>query len=224
MRTIFFAILAFALLAGGYIAYREFNGHSVLTVSEMNTQAARAELSGKFWVTSERLNRRTCPSMECGLVGQFFFREGMDVFERRDSWARVTNYYNASCANGRSEYVDSGNSQCTPENGVTDGEFAEWVLAEFLSETRPPDPAEGSSGLEALIAGSDDFTRYRTQFAKAAQSLIDQRRCTEGDFRENGGWVKSSNYRNQPVYFMYCGGRTKANRLYLNVKTGEVFR
>ena len=158
------------------------------------------------------------------MVGQFFFREGMDVFERRDGWARVTDYYDASCANGRSEYVDSGNSQCVSDNGITEGKFAEWVSAEFLSETRPPDPAEGAHGAEALIAGSDDFARYRTQFAESAQSLIDQRRCTEGDFRENGGWVKSSTHRNEPIYFMYCGGFTTANRLYLNAETGEVFR
>ena len=40
MRIIFFAMLAFALLIGGYIAYRAFNSHSALTVSELNTQAA----------------------------------------------------------------------------------------------------------------------------------------------------------------------------------------
>lgn len=39
-----------------------------------------------------------------------------------------------------------------------------------------------------------------------------------------GGWVKSSNHRNQPIYFTYCGGSTVANRLYLNAETGEIFR
>lgn len=203
------------------------------TVSDEPEQTASAplqrvvpdvDLADKFWVTSERLYRRTCPSTECGEVGYFFFREGVDVLERRDGWARVTKYYNASCTNGRSEHVDSGNSQCTPENGIADGEFAEWVSAEFLSETRPPDPAEGARGTEALIARSDDFARYRTQFAEAAQSLLDEGRCKGADFRENGGWLKSSTHRNQPIYFVYCGGLTKANRLYLNVETGRVFQ
>lgn len=185
---------------------------------------AQPEGDNRQWVTSERLNRRTCPSESCEVVGQFFFREGVTIYETRDGWARVTEPYDASCASGRSEYVDSGNSACEPSNGITDGQFAEWVSAEFLSETRPPDPAAGASGAEALVAGSDDFARYRTAFAQAAQSLIADRRCTERDFRDMGGWVKSSNHRNQPIYFTYCGGSTVANRLYLNAETGEIFR
>lgn len=185
---------------------------------------AATEDDGKFWVTSERLNRRTCPSDSCGVVGQFFFREGTTVLERRDGWARVTELYDASCVNGRSQYVDTGNAACEPANGITEGQFAEWVSAEYLSETRPPDPAAGASGSEELISASDDFARYRTAFAEAAQSLIAQGRCSERDFRDMGGWVKSSNHRNQPIYFTYCGGSTVANRLYLNADTGEVFR
>lgn len=118
---------------------------------------AASEDDGKFWVTSERLNRRTCPSDSCGVVGQFFFREGTTILERRDGWARVTEPYDASCANGRSEYVDTGNAACDPANGINDGKFAEWVSVRYLSDTRPPDPAAGASGTEELVAGSDDF-------------------------------------------------------------------
>ncbi|MDP3194545.1 hypothetical protein [Tabrizicola sp.] len=182
------------------------------------------EDDGKFWVTSERLNRRTCPSNSCGVVGQFFFREGTSVLERRDGWARVTKSYDASCVNGRSQYVDTGNASCDPANGIIDGQFAEWVSAEYLSDVRPPDPAAGAAGIEALVAGSDDFARHRVAFAEAAQSLIAQGRCKDQDFRDMGGWLKSSNHRNQPIYFTYCGGSTVANRLYLNADTGEVFR
>jgi hypothetical protein len=195
-------------------------------VPEPNTRSLDAsEDDGKFWVTSERLNRRTCPSDSCGVVGQYFFREAATILERREGWARVTKLYDASCVNGRSQYVDTGNAACDPANGITDGQFAEWVSAEYLSDTRPPDPAAGASGIEELVAGSDDFARYRTAFAEAAQSLIAQGQCSEDDFREMGGWMKSvNNHRNQPVYFTYCGGSTLANRLYLNAETGELFR
>ena len=185
---------------------------------------AAPEGDERLWVTSERLNRRTCPSESCGVVGQLFFREGVTVREERDGWARITQTYDASCVGGRSEYVDTGNAACDPANGIADGQFAEWVSMEYLSETRPPDPAAGASGIEELVSGSDDFSRYRTAFAEAAQSLIAQRRCTERDFRDMGGWVKSTSHRNQPVYFTYCGGATVANRLYLNADTGEIFR
>ena len=185
---------------------------------------SHAEPSDKYWVTSDRLNRHTCPSTDCGIVGQLVFREGTDVFEDKDGWARVSQYYDASCASGRSEYVDSGDSRCDPENGIVDGKFAEWVEADFLSEDRPPDPAADAAGVEALISGSDDFQKYRSAFAQAAQSLISSGRCREADFRELGGWIKSTNNRNQPIYFIYCGGSTGSNRLYLNAETGEVFR
>ncbi len=194
-------------------------------VPEMNERPWAAPGGDKqLWVTSERLNRRTCPSESCGVVGQLFFREGVTAHEERDGWARITQPYDASCAGSRSEYVDTGNAACTPANGVSDGQFAEWVSVEYLSDTRPPDPAADASGLEELVAGSDDFARYRTAFLDAAQSLIAQRRCTERDFRDMGGWVKSSSHRNQPIYFTYCGGVTVTNRLYLNADTGETFR
>jgi hypothetical protein len=196
---------------------------TVADVPEANTRSLDAsEDDGKFWVTTERLNRRTCPSDSCGVVGQYFFREAATILERREGWARMTKLYDASCVNGRSQYVDTGNTACDPANGITDGQFAEWVSAEYLSDTRPPDPAAGASGIEELVAGSDDFARYRTAFAEAAQSLIAQGQCSEG---EMGGWMKSvNNHRNQPVYFTYCGGSTLANRLYLNAETGELFR
>ena len=157
-------------------------------------------------------------------MGQLFFREETDVFEDKDGWARVSRYYDASCANGRSEYVNSGNSRCDPENGIVDGKFAEWVVADFLSEDRPSDPAADAAGLEALLAGSDDFQKYRSAFAQTAESLISSGQCREEDFREWGGWMKSANDPNQPIYFIHCGGSTVSNRLYLNAETGEVFR
>lgn len=187
-------------------------------------RAAIPEDDARFWVTSERLDRRTCPSTDCGVVGQFFFREGTTVFERREGWARVTELYDAACTGGRSAYVDSGNANCDPTNGIEGGRFAEWVSADFLAEVRPSDPAADASGAEELIAGSDDFARFRSAFAEAAQSLIADRRCTEQDFRDMGGWVKSTTHRDDPIYFTYCGGATTANRLYLNAETVEVFQ
>ncbi|WP_341861453.1 SH3 domain-containing protein [Gymnodinialimonas sp. 57CJ19] len=178
----------------------------------------------RYWVISDRLNRRTCASQSCGIVGQLFFREGVVVREQNAGWARITQPYDAACVGGQSAYVDSGNGACDPANGISDGAFAEWVSLAHLSRTRPDDPAAGASGVEELIAGSDDFASHRAAFAAAAQSLIGQGRCTAQDFRDMGGWVASSSHRGQPIYFTYCGGATVANRLYLNAQTGEVFQ
>lgn len=177
------------------------------------------------WVTVDRLNRRTCPNSKCGVVGVLMFREKATIYEERDGWARVSKYYDASCWNGRSEYVESGNAACTESNGIVDSRFAEWVSMKYLSKTRPADPGAGATGDHALVNGSDDYRKYKDVFAKTASKLIASGRCTAQDFKEMGGWRKSmTTYKDSPVYFTYCGGMHVQNRLYLNAATGEVFK
>lgn len=178
-----------------------------------------------LWVTAERLHRRTCPETRCGSVGWLFYREQAIVYEKKDGWGRVTKYYDASCRNGVSEYVDTGNARCSGGNGITNGKFAEWVSLDYLVAIRPPDPSTGAAGFEKLIGGSDDYRRYKPAFVAAAKNLIASGRCTPDDFEKAGGWTKSTTtYRNKPVYFVYCGALTLSNRLYLNAATGDVFQ
>jgi len=194
------------------------------TSSEVGNASAEAVAEAeRLWVTTKRLERRTCPSEQCGVVGQFFFREAVNVLERKGQWARVTKPYDAGCEGGRSSYVDKGNADCTADNGITDGKFAEWVLAASLSPNRPADPAETALDAERLVAQSDDFTEHRAAFVRAANELSESGRCTAADFEEQGGWMKSSNHRDEPIYFTYCGGMTVANRIYLNAETGRIF-
>lgn len=181
--------------------------------------------SGDYWVQSERLARYTCPSEACGKVGELFFREKATIYEQKNGWARITQPYYASCVNNNSEFVDSGNRACVADNGIVDEQFAEWVQLEFLSNVRPADPAAGATGDYALISGSNDYQNHKDAFAKAARDLISDGRCTERDFKDMGGWLKSTTtYADKPIYFTYCGGMSKQNRLYLNAKTGEVFK
>jgi hypothetical protein len=188
--------------------------------------AGNGDMDGSVvWVTAERLNRRTCPSSSCGVVGQFFLGEGTRVLSDSVGWARVSRYYDASCERGESPYVDSGDARCIRSNGIVDGRMAEWVSMQYLSEKRPPDPSEGAQGYHALVGGSDDFARYGDAFARAAQDLIASRRCSRADFEEMGGWLKSTlRHPDQPVYFTYCGGLTAADRIYLNAETGGIVR
>ena len=215
------------LLAGcGGSPVANEHGNSIEDVKAVNAAAsveAAGSDAGKLWVTSERLQRHSCPSESCGIVGQLFFREAAIVLERRGGWARISKRYDASCSGGRSEYVDKGNAECSPANGIVDGKFAEWVKAEHLSATRPPDPAATAAEDEKLVKDSDDFGKYRRAFVTAARTLIGDGRCTAGDFEENGGWMKSSNHRDEPIYFMYCGGFTAANRIYLDAASGRIF-
>lgn len=178
----------------------------------------------QYWATAERVDRRACPSTRCGVVGQLWLRESAHVFEIRDGWARITKYYDASCVGGRSEYVDRGEAACSEANGIVDGKFAEWVNLNQIALERPADPGATATSDEELIAQSDDFQRYRRAFATAAAKLIAERRCTREEFIEQGGWTKSVNDRDHPVYFTYCGEMTAANRIYLDAESGRIFQ
>ena len=175
-----------------------------------------------MWVNVDTLNRRTCPSQDCGVVGKIFFRQKVEVFETSRGWARITHSYDAACVGGRSQYVDKGPAQCEASNGITEGQFAEWVMLEYLVASQPPDPAETASADERIVANSDHFATHRIAFAKAARDLIAKGQCTEKDFLDWGGWIKSSNHSDAPVYFTYC--RDGSDRVYLDVSTGRIFR
>ena len=92
------------------------------------------------WVNVDRLNIRTCSDTSCGNVGQLIYREKVTIFEESDGWARISNYYDGSCRNGISEFVNYGNNKCTWINGFENEIFAEWVYAQYLSEKHPPEP------------------------------------------------------------------------------------
>ena len=194
------------------------------TESTERTDVEARDISNLYWVTSDRLNRHTCPSDDCGIVGQFFFRDGTEILEETGDWARVSRYYDAACIDGESDFVDSGNRECSPDNGIVNGDFAEWVELSFLSAERPRDPAERATDMESLVSGSDDFSQYRHVFYEAATNLIASGQCQESDFRRNSGFIKSMLQRDEPIYFTYCGELTISNRIYLNAETGEIFR
>lgn len=212
--------------AGSVLVVSMIFGLGFTEIDMPRSPVANASESGRAaqWVSSERLNRRTCPSTNCGIVGRFFKGQILEILEERSGWVRVSQYYDASCRNGFSEYVDDGNKVCDKSNGISEGKMAEWVSAQFLSDVEPQRAAETAADNELLVAQSDDFGRHRKIFTKSAINLIKSGKCSESDFLENGGWVKSSTHRTSPIYFMYCGGSTISNRLYLNAKTGDVFR
>ena len=173
-----------------------------------------------MWVTASTLFRRTCPSVKCGIVGKFFYRESVIVFEKKNEWGRVSEYYDASCSGGHSEYVDSGPANCTEDNGIKEGKFAEWMKLSFLSKKRPPEPAARAAGTAKLISGSDDYRRYKNEFIRAAETVIASKRCSAKEILGNGGWIKSSN-KGKGIYFTWCN--SLSDRVYLDVFSGRIF-
>lgn len=147
------------------------------------------------------------------------YRETITVYEQRHGWARITEPYKAGCSNGQVAWVDEGNSDCSPANGVEGGEFSAWVSLEFLSADRPPDPAETALPDEQLMAKSDDFLQHREIFAAKAEELIASGRCSTSDFQEFGGWTRSFT-KGENTYFIFCGGIHVDDRIYLDADTG----
>jgi hypothetical protein len=187
------------------------------------TANGAASDDGKLWVTSEGLDRHSCPKESCGVVGKLSFREAATPLEEHEGWVRITKWYDGACEDGQSRYVETGNRHCTLANGFQEGTLSEWVRKESLSAARPADPAATASADETLVAQSDDFTRYRRQFVFIASKLISDGRCTRAEFEEQGGFFKSvTEHRNEPVYFIYCGGMTVGNKIYVNAKNGSI--
>jgi hypothetical protein len=92
--------------------------------------------------------------------------------------------------------------------------FSFGVVAAFRTPTASPMPDRPIDGLSS----SDDFARYGTFFQTAARELVRRGICTDPDFKELGGFVRSQNNKSQGVYFTYCGGMAIGNRIYVKIE------
>lgn len=108
-------------------------GSMTVAMLAMMATTPLAEAQSRMSVTDDANLRRTCPSLECGVVGRFHRGESIVVYESVDGWSRVSGYYTAGCFDGHAAFVDSGSDACTVENGIRNGELAEWIRSDFLS-------------------------------------------------------------------------------------------
>ena len=93
------------------------------------------------------------------------------------------------------------------------------VLTACSSKPLPPD-----SDIASAISHSDDYGAHSQAFMAATKQLLKSGTCTLHDFQYMGGWVRSPNYKTEPVYFTYCGAMRVSNRIYLNTDTGKTFK
>lgn len=187
---------------------------------EPKSAAVPAHLPKEMWSTAERLTIRTCPSTQCGVTGWITDGSKVTVYEEKDGWSRIEELRSAMCIDGKSGAVDSGNADCTPANGIVNGQFARWVSSNYLASQKPESPksAQGCDNLQ--LEDSDNYRRYSSQFCTAALKMINDGTCKPSDFRE---WAWSSSpSKGQDYYFTYCGGIQPRNRWYLNIKTGAI--
>lgn len=164
---------------------------------------AEAVSAGEYYVAANRLSVRLGPSTAATITNTLNRKQKVEVYEVKNGWARVSKYYNGA-VEGKSEKV------------------ARWVSAQYLSSSKPEDNFSSNTPLENAIKGSDNYSLYRENFIKLSKELIDQGRCSVADYKEMGGWIRSSNHKPQPIYFTYCGGFSKGNKVYINAETGAV--
>lgn len=156
-----------------------------------------------YFVDLPKLGVREAPS-DAAFIERLLYRgDKVHLFEKKEGWGRITQYF---------VYKEGG------------PEVAEWVPLSGLVEEAPViTPEERKKTLLGYIEKSDDLLQFESVFVQKTDQLLKDGTCSPDDFEELGGWVRSVKYQERDVYFVYCGGMKHANKIYLNVQTGEIF-
>lgn len=177
--------------------------------SEQQTPKARPtsdSTPSTYYVNTRSLKERLSPSLKGKVTNVIYSGQKVEVYENVDGWARVSKYYDGAV------------------EGVS-GQVARWVSLQHLSTTRPAEPITAvNSAVGEAIKKSDDYDLYQKVFEAATQQLIDSKQCNLEELKEYGGWVRSATQKPKLIFFTYCGGSHRDNRIYLDAETGSVFR
>lgn len=156
-----------------------------------------------YYVDLPKLGVREAPNEEAYIERVLYRGDKVHLYEKKAGWGRLTEYF---------VYQEGG------------PEVAEWVPLSGLVEQPPViTPEERKKTLSGYIEKSDDLLQFETVFIQKTDELLQNGTCSPDDFEELGGWVRSVKYQDRDVYFVYCGGMKQANKIYLNVQTGEIF-
>ncbi|MFM2642808.1 SH3 domain-containing protein [Vibrio chagasii] len=158
----------------------------------------------EFYVSDRKLKVVEQPEVD-GLITDYLYKgEKVEVLEKQGDWGRISDYI----------VLKEGGSQT-----------AEWVSMSGLSNDEVIiSEKENKEILDSYLVKSDDLKLYQETFRNSVAKLISEGECEPGDFEELGGWVKSVRYKDSDVYFIYCGGLSLENKIYLDVNTSEIFK
>lgn len=157
----------------------------------------------EFYVDAEKLGIREAASLDAFVQRYLYKGEKVRLLEKKNGWGRVSAYF---------VYEQGG------------PEIAEWIPLDGLVEQAPVITVEErKKTIQDYIAASDDLVQFEDMFLTTTDKLLKDGSCSPVDFEELGGWVKSTKYADRDVYFIYCGGLKLADKIYLDVRTGEVF-
>lgn len=161
-----------------------------------------AKVADIYYVTAEKVNVMSRPTFDSYVTSSLYLGEEVEVFEELDGWVRITMYI---------VYEEGGEEE------------AWWVDSALLSKDGPVmTQAEHTEYLGKFISQSDDYAQHQDAFITAMTDLLMSGVCTYNDFETLGGWIRSIAYPNDEVYFVYCGGIRRNDKVYLNVTTEEI--
>ena len=157
----------------------------------------------EFYVLDRKLEVVEQPEID-GLITDYLYKgEKVEVLEKQGDWARISDYI----------VLKEGGPQT-----------AEWVSMSGLSNDEVViSDKENKEILDSYLVKSDDLKLYQEKFRNSVAKLMSEGECEPSDFEELGGWVKSVLYSERDVYFIYCGGLSLENKIYLDVNTNEIF-
>ncbi|PTP30612.1 SH3 domain-containing protein [Vibrio splendidus] len=157
----------------------------------------------EFYVLDRKLEVVEQPEID-GLITDYLYKgEKVEVLEKQGEWARISDYI----------VLKEGGPQT-----------AEWVSMSGLSNDEVIiSEKESVEILDSYLVKSDDLKIHKETFRNTVAELISDGECDPSDFEELGGWVKSVKYSDRDVYFIYCGGLSLENKIYLDVNTNEIF-
>ncbi|MDH5895884.1 SH3 domain-containing protein [Vibrio splendidus] len=220
MKKALIALLVLLILGGGAAYYFLVMNEAPIPSDKMEEPAAEVAQQSdsdlapimdlqpepeqtEFYVLDRKLEVVEQPEID-GLITDYLYKgEKVEVLEKQGEWARISDYI----------VLKEGGPQT-----------AEWVSMSGLSNDEVIiSEKESIEILDSYLVKSDDLKIHKEKFRNTVAELISDGECDPSDFEELGGWVKSVKYSDRDVYFIYCGGLSLENKIYLDVNTNEIF-
>ncbi|MEZ8231017.1 SH3 domain-containing protein [Vibrio splendidus] len=220
MKKALIALLVLLILGGGAAYYFLVMNEDPIPSDKMEEPAAEVAQQSdsdlapimdlqpepeqtEFYVLDRKLEVVEQPEID-GLITDYLYKgEKVEVLEKQGEWARISDYI----------VLKEGGPQT-----------AEWVSMSGLSNDEVIiSEKESIEILDSYLVKSDDLKIHKEKFRNTVAELISDGECDPSDFEELGGWVKSVKYSDRDVYFIYCGGLSLENKIYLDVNTNEIF-
>lgn len=180
---------------------------------------------GTYYVNGSILKVRTGPSTKATHSYSIYKKQKVTVYELHNGWARVSK----SSENSKWAYakyltkIDAPVKKQAVAEPVQHTPKQETVVPreEVVHEEPAPKVKKPSVDTRLLraISKSDDFLIYSEIFLSVSQQLVKHRICKVSDFRKTRGWME---LKKDEIYFSYCGGFNKKNKIYMNLKTGRI--